>query len=1149
MRISISLLFVLIFSYYSKAQSVGDTLIVKTFNYTQTYGVNQWSPGIRDTMINFPADTGMSFERILMYYNIRCKNGLVSPAVSGQTDIGCGEWDISCNTFITDSSQTDSVLSTTNNYWISNFSGTTFNYSSTPMNDYYKYLQYSVSLDSIVTDTQSLIGTANSTFSFLPPSSKEVKTQFIIQSSELQSANASAGDIDGIILHALNGPSEYKFLKIKIKHTSDSVLLTSDVDIQGFTEVYFHDVVLNNDSNRLQFYTPFAWNGLDNILVEISYSNKTDNAGTILKTNTSSTGISMVSIDDRCFVFNGNNYAVAPAYKGIPGSEARTIEAWIKTDVAGKDIISWGANTSSNKWIFRVNSSGGVRVEVNGGNIIGPTNVADNKWHHIAAVMSSGSSVSSIKLYVDGVLETGTTGTNYSINTDTANGIDVVLSQGFHNRFWDGSVDEIRVWSTDLDAATLQKWKSRKLDSSHVDYSNLELYYNFDETDGDTIYDYSGNGRNAIVHNKAFRNSIKGENAFKSFVLQNQQAAVTVLQGDYNITISTDTVLDTIPRLGNNVKEYQVYSNWGSQINDDILTVMDTTLWEAGPEWIYDPLTNNILDTIMVTPDGTINISTLQYYKRYPMKFEIMSFVTPYGINLDLGLNGKTWTFDVTDFAPILKGRKRMTVENGGQWMEDMDIRFAFISGVPTRDVESIQQIWKVQKPSYAAIMSDASFEPRTIVKQNASSMFKVRSAITGHGQQGEFTPINHQININGGAIDYTWPVWKQCSNNPIYPQGGTWIYSRAGWCPGAPTNIKEIEITDKVATNPSFTIDYNIASGSGSSNYIVNNQLVSYGSNNFQSDALLLDVKAPTSKVEYARSGIICATPEILVRNTGSDSITSMVIHYWVNNNPVPNVYNWSGSLGFNNEVSIELQADSALWSSLNQSNNVFHAEIFKVNGKDDDYAYNNLYHSKFEIPEVLPSDFVIFLYTNNAPQETSYKIFDSYGNLVHSKSGFSAHTFYRDTLNLGVGCYKLEVYDSDGDGLKFFANNDGSGFINIRNLNGQVVRNFNADFGDKITYNFTVDYPLVYKEIARVEKSIVFPNPNNGQFNILFGRTQQKSIHITDATGRIIYTKESIPANVSEYKAYLTNQSPGLYFLRIDYIDTYEDFKILIK
>ena len=56
------------------------------------------------------------------------------------------------------------------------------------------------------------------------------------------------------------------------------------------------------------------------------------------------------------------------------------------------------------------------------------------------------------------------------------------------------------------------------------------------------------------------------------------------------------------------------------------------------------------------------------------MAFQIMSFVTPYGAYLDLGVDGKTWYFDVTDYSPILKGSKNMTMSGGGQWQEDMNI-------------------------------------------------------------------------------------------------------------------------------------------------------------------------------------------------------------------------------------------------------------------------------------------------------------------------------------------------------------------------------------------------------------------------------------------------------------------------------------------
>ena len=48
------------------AQNVGDTIVIESFNYTQTYGVNQWSPRIRDTIIDFSILPNQPIEKVLM---------------------------------------------------------------------------------------------------------------------------------------------------------------------------------------------------------------------------------------------------------------------------------------------------------------------------------------------------------------------------------------------------------------------------------------------------------------------------------------------------------------------------------------------------------------------------------------------------------------------------------------------------------------------------------------------------------------------------------------------------------------------------------------------------------------------------------------------------------------------------------------------------------------------------------------------------------------------------------------------------------------------------------------------------------------------------------------------------------------------------
>ena len=96
--------------------------------------------------------------------------------------------------------------------------------------------------------------------------------------------------------------------------------------------------------------------------------------------------------------------------------------------------------------------------------------------------------------------------------------------------------------------------------------------------------------------------------------------------------------------------------------NDSIATVSTNTYWES-ISYVFDE--NGVIVDSIVTPiNGTIAITDLIYYKRYAMSFQIMSFVTPYGAYLDLGIDGKTWYFDITDYSPVLKGNKQITTTN-----------------------------------------------------------------------------------------------------------------------------------------------------------------------------------------------------------------------------------------------------------------------------------------------------------------------------------------------------------------------------------------------------------------------------------------------------------------------------------------------------
>lgn len=189
--------------------------------------------------------------------------------------------------------------------------------------------------------------------------------------------------------------------------------------------------------------------------------------------------------------FDGANDSVEiSGYTGITGTDARTMEAWIKTTDTDAPILSWGTDADGEKWIFRVQNgsgtTGAIRVEVNGGYIVGSTVVSDGEWHHVAATFEADDDpdVADIKLYVDGGLETTSAVSGQTINTTPGNNVKIAIDH--HNRYFKGQMDEVRIWNVARGQAEIQADMNRALGSYE---SGLEAYYRFDQASGAEVID------------------------------------------------------------------------------------------------------------------------------------------------------------------------------------------------------------------------------------------------------------------------------------------------------------------------------------------------------------------------------------------------------------------------------------------------------------------------------------------------------------------------------------------------------------------------------------------------------------------------------------------------------------------------------------
>lgn len=1140
MKPILTLCFVVL-SVFLVAQSPGDTIVVESFNYTQTHGW-PWSGLIRDTMIDFPDDQDITYEKIIMLYNMRCKDGLVSTTTDRNK--GCGEWDYSCNTYIYDSTRVDSLLSFISSHSIANFSGDDYSYIETPTYNYYQYRQKDVQIDGTNSETLSPVGNGTSALSeVIMANQHSGKSQYLLTHAELSAAGLIAGDINGILLDA-SSTADAGYFMLSIKPTNKTELNASSPDFDGFTEVYFHDFNFSAGANRIQFHTPFNWDGTSNLIVEFSFTNNIESN----ELNITGDATAMVS-----GLYTNNGISLNNVFGDIEIptdpfstiSEKITISFWSYgnekiqpinnsflhgNDGNGNRTVNVHLPWSNSNVYWDCGNDGGSYDRIF---TAATADEYEGQWNHWAATKNT--TTGEMHLYNNGVL--WHSGSENTLLIDIQNLL-IGNSQAGTSQYF-GKIDEVRIWDTELSATSINEWMYKTIDNSHPNYSSLVAYYKIDEGDGNTTTDASTFGKTAEINGYMYWMYDRGNELNRNFMETMNRPNINFAQGDYNLTITDDIVTDSVSNSPNIVTEYEIIPKWGTMQHDSINPVSVNEFWEAVYEVTYDP-EGIAIDSTMVEPTGSIEPTELTYYKRYPMKFEIMSFVTPYGINIDYGLDGKTWAFDVTDYTPILKGKKRITVERGGQWQEDMDIKFLFIVGTPPSNVIDVQQLWRPDSKGYNTILEDRAFEARDVSLNTDGKQFKIRSMITGHGQQGEFIPRNHFLEINGNK-EFTWELWTECSTNPIYPQGGTWIYDRAGWCPGQATDLYEYDITDMVSAGQTANINYGLETASGTSNYIVNNQLVTYGEPNFNLDASVLQVLKPNSMdAKNERFNPACTRPEIVIQNTGKATLTSLNIEYLEEGGESITIP-WTGSLDFMEIDTVVLPInDNTFWLP---ESNIFVVTVSDPNGGQDGNPFNNTHKTHFDGVDIFPESETILIkcYTNNFGWQNNYTLYDGEGDVYMEWDDLDNNTLYETYLDLPAGCYKLQINDKSDDGLSWWHNsNQGEGYLLVKDNFGNVLYEFESEFGRFAVYEFGIGEITSNKEIHSPLTINAYPNPASDRLNIQIKGEDNNMIKISLSNAmmaKLLEVNSSLSNGEYREEIDISYLPSGIYLLQIEY------------
>ena len=1145
-----------------------DTTWVQTYTYDSL-----WT---RRAKFHFPT-SNEQYRKILMYFTIKCY-----PTVSGDGNYACGEWDyIYFNNIYDHRGVLDSTAKSGRYFKLYNGSSPdSLRYAIVPQFDLYKSWMYNTVPTYTATNNYTVgAATAAQPHPFNLAVGKE-RAQFVWKASELQAAGLTAGNITGIKLNFQGSNATLNNLQIRVRQVSYDSFDVAAMETDTLTRVYqYNRVITTAGLNNFQFSTPFNWNGTSNLLIDFSFDNSsTATANQLMGENTSySSGIYSITGDYSLSTSQaqGGNVRFPASLNMFSGTAPRTYELWMNVDSfiapegtlfsagrRGSNGADFTMRTTSPNNNYRLNvwSSSNSQEPI----FSGPN--TKNSWKQMTVTYAT----DTFRLYMNGKLVY--TKRRTGLNTQP-NGGEFFIGESREGGYnYLGKVSHLRIWDKKLSDQEIKQWVGKDVTASHTSYANLKADYRLNSGNGSAATDASVNAQaSGDINNNLWWQKVRPRDFYYNVQKLNWRPQVQFERNTYTSTTDSVLVTDTVFKSPTTV---YIYGNPGanqiiadnSPVNPAIST--DTLkVWTNKYRYTY---TNGVkTDSVLNTLDSVLHNHNINWYSN-TVQYEIGRSISPYGINLDLG-TGRTRIYDVTDYYPILQDTVDLEV---GSTQELQDVKFAFIKGEPAAEVNHIAQPWPqngYRSYKYGSIVSDTVLSPKNITLKNGTNQVKFRSYVSGHGGAENASPSfpngccefmynNHFYKSNGQTIKSFRIERTDCSVNPIYPQGGTWVYRREGWCPGDIIEAHDMNVSQYI-NNGQINLDYQIDPAPAGNeatyngNYNVGLQLIEYKTPGRNNDAEVYTVRKPSDDFVLSRMNPICVNPQVIIRNAGKNNLTAAVIKYKVAGGQEA-TYNWSGNLKFLDTAIVDLPVNtSSFW--VGDNSNRFLAWISSANNTTDEYAGNDTGISRYNLPDVLPTQKVVFkLVTNSRPQENTLTIRNLAGNVILSKTGLSANTTYNDTLNLPFDCYTLTLDDNGaggvGDGLQWWASQQGTGAFSIVNgNNGQTIKAFQPDFGAQIFYSFTVGWPLKLTDDDLSKHVSVYPNPNNGNFTVsAAGFTGTVNMELTNSLGQVVL-KDAFECygGKAEHNINAQGVAAGVYMLRMNSGSSQTAQKIIIK
>jgi len=477
-----------------------------------------------------------------------------------------------------------------------------------------------------------------------------------------------------------------------------------------------------------------------------------------------------------------------------------TIEAWINatewnSNIWGGVIVGKQGTNPDKGYCFTAGQNGRVEftVSVNEGwkAVSTPALLGTNAWYHIAGVYTG----SQLMLYINGQL----------IQTEDAigeltHGTGVVMNLGdnptWPGRFWNGRLDEIRIWEIARTEAEIQANMSVELTGNET---GLVAYYPMNEGSGSVLGDASGNentgqlinmddtswvdgfqpvtadlGVIGIASPSVIGSGFETEEKIRIEVKNFATEPVSNFELSYQINeepIVTENVNITIPPFETYIYTFENFVDLSAFTE---INITGSVFLEGDNNTENDAITETIAPTLnyMIFDQERHNYGGYgQSHTRTVYMPENLDNYSEIYVNIDLNCptggcdpwdqpaklminkNGENyeiaryitpygvacggWTWDITDFRSLLVNEvdwvSYVQVWWASGWLVSVELQL--IEGSPLYPYSKVTKLWNEDNWVYGDPDISYDFPEKEVLIQPETVAAKIRMTMTGHGQ------------------------------------------------------------------------------------------------------------------------------------------------------------------------------------------------------------------------------------------------------------------------------------------------------------------------------------------------------------------------------------------------------------------------------